>query len=125
VEADQGERGARGFRSADALSFARWGGVRLRQMLRVPSRPGPSLDARDDVGEGGARGVANVALDMRNKQPVIPSVERGTWVGGEAQDGYRGAGGFSTVIRPSVFGSMAMPLNFFSSATRTSRMDAA
>jgi hypothetical protein len=32
-----------------------------KHVLRVPAHPGPSLDARDDGGVGGARGVANVA----------------------------------------------------------------
>jgi hypothetical protein len=56
------------------------------QVLRVPTHPGPSLDARDD-------GLFLPRVDREVRQPtgathptVIPSVERGTWVGGDAQD---------------------------------------
>ncbi len=45
------------------------------QLLRVPAHPGPSLDARDDGGKGSACGVADVHIEARKKQLVIPSVE--------------------------------------------------
>jgi hypothetical protein len=56
------------------------------EMLRVPTHPGPSLDARDDE-----LVVSRIHGDIRNPTgtnhpPVIPSVERGTWVGGDTQD---------------------------------------
>jgi hypothetical protein len=38
------------------------------------------------TGKGGACGVADVRINTMKKQPVIPSVERGTWVGGDTQD---------------------------------------
>ena len=34
----------------------------------------------------GACGVADVRIEAGKKQLVIPSVERGTWVGGDTQD---------------------------------------
>jgi hypothetical protein len=55
-------------------------------MFRVPAHPGPSLDARDDGGKGGAYGIADLRIETSKKQLVIPSVERGTWVGGDTQD---------------------------------------
>ena len=54
--------------------------------FRIPAHPGPSLDARHDGGKGGACRVAEVRMKTRKKQLVIPSVERGTWAGGDAQD---------------------------------------
>jgi hypothetical protein len=37
-------------------------------------------------GKGGAYGAADVRIKPMKNQLVIPSVERGTWVGGDAQD---------------------------------------
>ena len=57
----------------------------MRLILRVPTHPGPSLDARDDelflpLLNEHVRNPTDTTLS-----PVIPSVERGTWVGGDAQ----------------------------------------
>ena len=44
----------------------------FRQVLRVPAHPGPSLDARDDGGKGGACGFPNVSIDTEKKTTRHP-----------------------------------------------------
>src|SRR5215213_7080994 len=77
-----------------SVTGKRWGkfGPLSPQILRVPARPGPSLDARDDRLlfpriNGNVRSPTGAT-----QPPVIPSVERGTWVGGDAQDEVHASG---------------------------------